>query len=168
MNETEKTSIDTQKNEKEETFKILQEIKEKRKKIEAEVQKDLKVDTSDLIQECKDAPNVMQKYLEILSDYRRKLYKKEILLENKEAKWFSYYKSIEKVQGHHFGDLFPHSLTNTDARKMIYRENEMIYLSSVTKEIKEMVSYLEDVVRNFRERNYHIKNIIDIMKLELG
>lgn len=143
-------------------------IRSKRKLLEEEISKDLKINTSNLIEECKNAPNVIQKYLELFSQYRRILNSKQITLEKKEAEWFGYYKSLIKKQDHQFGTHFPRDFNSTDAKRMISREKDYILVNAVVEELKDTVQYLEDVVRNFRDRQFQIKNIIDLMKLEQG
>lgn len=142
------------------------ELRRKVQELKEEVANDLKINTSDLIEDCKNAPNITQKYLELFTTYRRKLGTKQIILENVEAEWFAYYKSLTIKKGHKFGDRFPRDFNSTDAKRMVSMEKEYIRLATIVSELKETVLYLEEVIRSFRDRQYQIKNIIEIMKLE--
>ena len=144
---------------------ILQ-IREKKKSLEKDIVEDLKIDTSEIIEECRNAPNKTQKYIEVLNYYRRRCVSKKILMDRLFAEYFGYYKSFIDKKGHKFGDKFPRDFNSGDAKIMVDREKEVILAKTIYEETKVMVIYLEEVVENFKSRSYQLKNIVEVMKME--
>ena len=149
-----------------EVLEKIKNLREKRKNILDDVKDTILINEINLIEECRDSPNKTQKYLEMLSKYRRLYTSQDVILGKIESELFAYYKSIDSIEGHKYGTNFPYKLTTTDAKTMLYKDPKYQTQLTLTIEYQETVKMLEDIVRNFKDRTFALKNMVELRKIE--
>lgn len=132
-------------------FSITDEILE-------EVRKDVAVDEFNLYEECRQAPNTVQKYIEIYYAQKRKLNKLK--------------RDMEKIEG----DLFylikkdgykGLKVTSGSDIKLIIQRNKAYQTSlAFYSEQFEVVDFYKKVLDNLNSRRFDINKMIELKKLE--
>jgi hypothetical protein len=129
------------------------------------VDEDLKIPylEQELIETCRNSPNIIQKYLEHLFSAKRE---SEILDRELNILYTKLYKKYR--YGIITSGERPAIRVDTakDADILITGEEDYIKLMKKCGKQKIIVEYLEKIVQNFKDRQYQIKNIIEIKNLE--
>ena len=147
--------------EKSEKYKSLQAEKiERLKIIQTEVEAELcPVDRTNLIKESNNNISKFQKYITILSDERVALAKMKTMKDHYEGELNDFYRF-------HWDKST--KMTESSINKYVAAHAIITSLTNLIRVQEAIVEYYVDVVRNFGNRNFTIKNIIEASKLELG
>jgi ABC-type phosphate transport system auxiliary subunit len=131
------------------------------------VEKDLKIDDTELDIESLKTPQLHNKYLKLLSRFNLLLKKTDsdyaVLHRNK----WEYYmgKSDPKVYREKPFDL---KILRTDIDKYLLADEEIIKQSQKISYLQIIVNHLEQVLRQINNRTFQIKNAIDWKKFTSG
>jgi hypothetical protein len=129
---------------------------------------DAKIDDVDLDRESLSVPNLHAKYLKIL--YQQKLKLRKLIIQKK---------TLVKVLGEYYkGDLnnpedlkeiqrepWSRTILKQDINSYVDSDDDMIKLLTKIAYQEEVVSLLEDIMKNINNRTFHIKNAIEWRKL---
>lgn len=129
---------------------------------------DAKIDDVDLDHESLGVPNLHAKYLKLL--YQQKLRLRKLNIQKK---------SLVKVLSEYYkGDLnnpedlkeiqrepWSRTILKQDINSYVDSDDEMIKLFTKIAYQEEVVSLLEDIMKNINNRTFHIKNAIEWRKL---
>lgn len=135
--------------------------------IQNEVEKDLKIDDTELDLESIRTPQIHNKYLKLFSNYSLQYYKLKgdykVLYREK----WEYYtgKSSPEVYKEKPFDL---KILKTDVGIYLDSDSDLQKLSQRIEYIKQIINYLEKVLRDINNRNWAIKNSIDFKKFLHG
>lgn len=139
---------------------ILEKQAEEFKKLQEEVETELKpIDKTELVAETNKNIALYQRWITVLSRYKMTLMQYDTKLEHMEGELFDFYR---------FHWDRSTKLTETAISKYVYAHPCYMALNNLVKLVKIVISYLESVVQNFNNRNFAIKNIIEVRKMELG
>jgi len=134
------------------------------------VKSDLGIDQTALDTESSRTPQLHNKYLVIFMDERIKLKRLEnelsVLRRNK---WLYYTGRMSKEELVQFNwEPFELNVLKTEANDLIDSDNEYIKMSQKTDFQKEIVNYLEGVVKIVQNRQWQIRAMIDWIKFTQG
>ena len=129
---------------------------------------DAKIDDVDLDRESLSVPNLHAKYLKIL--YSEKLKLRKFVLQKKTL--------VKVLTEYYKGDLnnpedleeirrepWSRTILKQDINSYVESDEEMIKLLTKIAYQEEVVSLLEDIMKNINNRTFHIKNAIEWRKL---
>jgi hypothetical protein len=134
------------------------------------VNKDMKIDETDLDSESLKTPQLHNKYLIIYMD-------EKILLEKlqsdfnilKKKKWLYYTGKLSQEELDDLGwEPFQLNILKTDIDKFIESDDEYIKLNHKVIFQKEKVKYLENVLKIINNRQWYIRSAIDWIKFTQG
>lgn len=134
------------------------------------VKSDLGIDQTALDTESSRTPQLHNKYLVIFMDERIKLKRLEnelsVLRRNK---WLYYTGRMSKEELVQFNwEPFELNVLKTEANDLIDSDDEYIRISQKTDFQKEIVNYLEGVVKIVQNRQWQIRAMIDWIKFTQG
>jgi ABC-type enterochelin transport system ATPase subunit len=134
------------------------------------VKSDLGIDQTALDTESSRTPQLHNKYLVIFMDERIKLKRLEnelsVLRRNK---WLYYTGRMSKEELVQFNwEPFELNVLKTEANDLIDSDDEYIRMSQKTDFQKEIVNYLEGVVKIVQNRQWQIRAMIDWIKFSQG
>jgi ABC-type enterochelin transport system ATPase subunit len=134
------------------------------------VKSDLGIDQTALDTESSRTPQLHNKYLVIFMDERIKLKRLEnelsVLRRNK---WLYYTGRMSKEELVQFNwEPFELNVLKTEANDLIDSDDEYIRMSQKTDFQKEIVNYLEGVVKIVQNRQWQIRAMIDWIKFTQG
>lgn len=125
------------------------------------------IDTSNISMESLKVPRLHSKYMNFLSSERIR-YKKLIEAKNKlEVDLEDYY--LGKLDGRDIGrDPYQMTETRTSASKKVSTDKDMVKVNLALLTQEEIVLFLKDVIQSINNRNFTIKNYVDIQKFLNG
>lgn len=137
----------------------------------AEWKVDAHIDRDRIAEAAIRTANLHQKYLDLLTKYKLKLFKLEKEFMDMKGKMYRYYSghctkedlvelNLPQYQYKHTTKAELERLLETDARLVDINQKIFYY--------KALFEYCEEVLREIRNRNYEIKNYIDWMKFQSG
>jgi hypothetical protein len=144
----------------EKVSKANEELNEKFKKLQEEVEKDLCViDKDRLAEEANRNISKYHRYVTKLAEERMNASKTKNTRSQYEAELFDYYR---------FNWDKSTKLTESAIQKYVYGHQIYLAISSFLINIEIIIQYLESIVEAFAQRNWTIKNIIEVKKIDLG
>ena len=134
------------------------------------VKTDLSIDQTALDTESSRTPQLHNKYLVLFMDERLKLKRIENeLLVLRRNKWLYYTGRMSKEELTQFGwEPFELNVLKTESNDLIDSDNDYIKMSEKTDFQKEIVLYLEGVVKIVQNRQWQIRAMIDWIKFTQG
>jgi hypothetical protein len=127
------------------------------------VSEDLVIPDLELEEACRNGPNILQKYLEYFYAMRREYQKLESEREDMHAKLFKKYRYGIYTIGNRESIK---ASTNAEAEALMKNEETYVKLKRVCEQTKLKAEYLKDIVENFRSRNFMIKNIVELRRVD--
>ena len=132
--------------------------------------KDCKIDETNLVRESSRTPELHSKYYNYF--YREALRVRKFkadLVELEKAKTEYYNGSMDELELKERGwKPNPLKILRQDIQKYIESDKEIINLSLKIALQEENAKYIDSIIRQINGRNYHIKNMIDMMKFTSG
>ena len=132
--------------------------------------KDCKIDETNLIRSSSISPELHSKYYNLF--YREALRIRKLkadLLELEKAKTEYYNGSMDELELKDRGwKPNPLKILRQDIPKYVESDKEIINLSLRIAMHEENAKYLDSIIRQINGRNFHIKNMIDMMKFSAG
>ena len=129
---------------------------------------DAKIDDIDLDRESLSVPTLHSKYLKILYSEKLKLRKFNIQKKTLVKVLSEYYKGdlnnpedLEEIKR----EPWSRTILKQDINSYVESDDEMIKLLTKIAYQEEVVSLLEDIMKNINNRTFHIKNAIEWRKL---
>lgn len=134
------------------------------------VKKDLEIDKTELDTESLRTPQLHNKYLILFSEEKLKL--EQLLSERKikrKDKWLYYTgkMSQEELEEHNW-EPFDLSILKTDVERFIDADSDIIKLGAKVTIQKELVAYLESIVKIISNRQWNIRAALDWIKFTQG
>lgn len=131
---------------------------------------DCKIDEANLVRESSRIPELHNKYYNLFYREALKIRKlKAEMVELEKAKTEYYNGSMDELELRERGwKPFPLKVLKNDMDKYIQSDKEVINLSLKISLHEERGKYLESIVRQINNRNFVIKNMIDMMKFQSG
>lgn len=123
-----------------------------------EIQNELKIDLSNLDINSSENPLLIQKYLNKYYSYLVQLNDLESKLDELKSKKYQFYKTGYK--------LIPENIT--ELNYLLNGDEEINTLKNKYKKLNIKISYIKDVIQQFKDRNWAIKNAIDFIKFKNG
>jgi len=138
--------------------------------LKQQVQEDLKIDSTELAIESVNTPQIHNKYLLFLKKYKEALAEDERTLRvMKKYKWLYYTGKLSKEELNQFKwEPFDLNILKTDVDKFIDADDDVIKLERQITEKKELVSYLDGVVKIVANRQWNIRSAIEWIKFSHG
>ena len=138
--------------------------------LKQQVQEDLKIDSTELAIESVNTPQIHNKYLLFLKKYKEALAEDERTLRvMKKYKWLYYTGKLSKEELDQFKwEPFDLNILKTDVDKFIDADDDVIKLERQITEKKELVSYLDGVVKIVSNRQWNIRSAIEWIKFSHG
>lgn len=135
-----------------------------------EIEKDLKIDESDLATESIRTPQLHNKYLTLLLRLRNRKDKLEdeikILRKNK---WLYYTGKMSEEELKQLGwEAFELNVLRTDIDRIMDADRDLLVLESKHRELSRIVDYIEDVTKVISNRQWSIRAAIDWQKFTNG
>ena len=123
-----------------------------------EIQKELKINKSRLDDDAINAPLLIQKYLDLYYTALRDLTKLQTEYDKVYFAKVIYYKKDSKFVPENAAEL----------KALIEGDQEFIDIKTKKNELEVKTNYLKEIVQQFRDRNWSIKNCIDFVKFSSG
>jgi hypothetical protein len=138
--------------------------------LKQQVQEDLKIDSTELAIESVNTPQIHNKYLLFLKKHKEALAEDERTLRvMKKYKWLYYTGKLSKEELDQFKwEPFDLNILKTDVDKFIDADDDVIKLERQITEKKELVSYLDGVVKIVGNRQWNIRSAIEWIKFSHG
>lgn len=138
--------------------------------LKQQVQEDLKIDSTELAIESVNTPQMHNKYLLFLKKHKEALAEDERTLRvMKKYKWLYYTGKLSKEELDQFKwEPFDLNILKTDVDKFIDADDDVIKLERQITEKKELVSYLDGVVKIVANRQWNIRSAIEWIKFSHG
>jgi len=121
-----------------------------------QMKEDLKINEFDLIGECRNAPNVTQKYLELFYNENRKLKKIKVKLDEVEGNRYQYYRKDFEIK----------LTSSADIMRFVNKDAEYLKVKRIWVEQSSFTEFLTSVVQNFRDRLFQLRNQVELKKIE--
>jgi hypothetical protein len=129
------------------------------KKLKEQIKIDMEIDDLDLIGQCRDSANLVQKYVELYYSRRRLMDSLKLDCEIMFADYFKKYK--------YGGQGVPLKAdSGADAKILVNNHDDYKALRREIKKVEELVDFLKDTIDNFKQRFWMIKNIINIRQMD--
>jgi hypothetical protein len=138
--------------------------------LKQQVQEDLKIDSTELAIESVNTPQIHNKYLLFLKKHKEALAEDERTLRvMKKYKWLYYTGKLSREELDQFKwEPFDLNILKTDVDKFIDADDDVIKLERQITEKKELVSYLDGVVKIVANRQWNIRSAIEWIKFSHG
>jgi hypothetical protein len=138
--------------------------------LKQQVQEDLKIDSTELAIESVNTPQIHNKYLLFLKKHKEALAEDERTLRvMKKYKWLYYTGKLSKEELDQFKwEPFDLNILKTDVDKFIDADDDVIKLERQITEKKELVNYLDGVVKIVANRQWNIRSAIEWIKFSHG
>ena len=138
--------------------------------LKEQVQEDLKIDSTELAIESVNTPQIHNKYLLFLKKYKEALAEDERTLRvMRKYKWLYYTGKLSKEELDRFKwEPFDLNILKTDVDRFIDADDDVIRLERQITEKKELVSYLDGVVKIVGNRQWNIRSAIEWIKFSHG
>lgn len=138
--------------------------------LKQQVQEDLKIDSTELAIESVNTPQIHNKYLIFLKKYKEVLAEDERTLRvMRKYKWLYYTGKLSKEELDRFKwEPFDLNILKTDVDRFIDADDDVIRLERQITEKKELVSYLDGVVKIVGNRQWNIRSAIEWIKFSHG
>jgi hypothetical protein len=138
--------------------------------LKQQVQEDLKIESTELAIESVNTPQIHNKYLLFLKKHKEALAEDERTLRvMKKYKWLYYTGKLSKEELDQFKwEPFDLNILKTDVDKFIDADDDVIKLERQITEKKELVSYLDGVVKIVANRQWNIRSAIEWIKFSHG
>lgn len=138
--------------------------------LKEQVQEDLKIDSTELAIESVNTPQIHNKYLIFLKKHKEALAEDErILRVMRKYKWLYYTGKLSKEELDRFKwEPFDLNILKTDVDRFIDADDDVIRLERQITEKKELVSYLDGVVKIVGNRQWNIRSAIEWIKFSHG
>ena len=138
--------------------------------LKQQVQEDLKIDSTELAIESVNTPQIHNKYLLFLKKHKEALAEDERTLRvMKKYKWLYYTGKLSKEELDQFKwEPFELNILKTDVDKFIDADDDVIKLERQITEKKELVNYLDGVVKIVANRQWNIRSAIEWIKFSHG
>ncbi len=138
--------------------------------LKQQVQEDLKIDSTELAIESVNTPQIHNKYLLLLKKHKEALAEDERTIRvMKKYKWLYYTGKLSKEELDQFKwEPFDLNILKTDVDKFIDADDDVIKLERQITEKKELVSYLDGVVKIVANRQWNIRSAIEWIKFSHG
>lgn len=135
-----------------------------------EIEKDLKIDNTDLANESIRTPQLHNKYLTLLLRLKNRRDKLEndlkILRKNK---WLYYTGKMSEEELKRLNwEPFELNVLRTDVDRIMDADSDILEIESKYREISRIVDYIEDVVKVISNRQWSIRASIDWQKFTNG
>ena len=136
------------------------ELEKKYENLKTSISSDLKdIDQTNLISEQNKNISLLHKYMTILSEERYTYQKIKNVASTIDGELNDYYR-------HHWDKST--KLSETAITKYVQAHKCYIAINNYLKLCENINNHLENIVSIFKDRNYAIKNIIEVRKIELG
>lgn len=124
--------------------------------VQQQVMEDSKINEFNLLEECRDAPNKTQKYIEAYYAQKRRKEKLELHLDKVIAELFKYYKTDYEIKLTSSQDVW------------VFIKGDKRYQTAATflKEQEAIVDFYEKVIKNMNGRQWAMKDILKIRELD--
>ena len=138
--------------------------------LKEQVDQDLKIDITALAQESVNTPKIHNKYLLFFKKYKEELSTDERTMRVlRKYKWLYYMgklsrEELEKLKW----EPFELNILKTDVDKFIEADDDIINLEGKISEKKEIVNYLDGVIKIVNGRQWNIRSAIDWIKFTNG
>ena len=138
--------------------------------LKQQVQEDLKIDSTELAIESVNTPQIHNKYLLFLKKHKEALAEDERTLRvMRKYKWLYYTGKLSKEELDRFNwEPFDLHILKTDVDRFIDADDDVIRLERQITEKKELVSYLDGVVKIVGNRQWNIRSAIEWIKFSHG
>jgi hypothetical protein len=138
--------------------------------LKQQIQEDLKIDSTELAIESVNTPQIHNKYLLLLKKYKEDLAEDERTLRMlKKYKWLYYTGKIADEELKKFKwEPFQLNILKTDIDKFMDADDDIIKLERQITEKKELVNYLDGVVKIVANRQWNIRSAIEWIKFSHG
>ena len=138
--------------------------------LKQQVQEDLKIDSTELAIESINTPQIHNKYLIFLKKHKEALADDERTLRvMRKYKWLYYTGKLSKEELERFKwEPFDLNILKTDVDRFIDADDDVIRLERQITEKKELVSYLDGVVKIVGNRQWNIRSAIEWIKFSHG
>jgi len=138
--------------------------------LKQQVQEDLKIDSTELAIESVNTPQIHNKYLLFLKKHKEALAEDERTLRvMRKYKWLYYTGKLSKEELERFKwEPFDLNILKTDVDRFIDADDDVIRLEKQITEKKELVSYLDGVVKIVGNRQWNIRSAIEWIKFSHG
>ena len=135
--------------------------------IQAQAEKDLKLDDTELDIESLKTPELHNKYLKLLSKFSLLLKKADSDYAVLHRDKWEYYtgKADSKVYMEKPFDL---KILRADVDKYLLSDSEIILLSQKIEYLRTVVNHIEQVLKQINNRTFQIKNAIEWNKFQAG
>ena len=115
--------------------------------------------------------NLHQKYLNILTDYKLRLFKleKEFLeMKGLRSRYYNGQLTKEELQQHQWQQYQYKTPLKSELERLLETDQSLLNILDRESYIKICFEYTEEILKSLRERNWQIRNAIEFIKFQEG
>lgn len=136
-----------------------------------EWEKDCKIDRDNLDEASIRTANLHQKYLNILTDYKLRLFKleKEFLeMKGIRSRYYNGQLTKDELQQHNWQQYQYKTPLKSELERLLETDDNLLNILDRESYIKICFEYAEEILKSLRERNWQIRNAIEFIKFQAG
>lgn len=136
-----------------------------------EWEKDCQIDRDNLDEASIRTANLHQKYLNILTDYKLRLFKleKEYLeMKGIRSRYYNGQLTKEELQQYKWQQYQYKTPLKSELERLLETDDNLLNILDRESYIKICFEYTEEILKSLRERNWQIRNAIEFIKFQAG
>lgn len=136
-----------------------------------EWEKDCQIDRDNLDEASIRTANLHQKYLNILTDYKLRLFKleKEYLeMKGVRSRYYNGQLTKEELLKHNWQQYQYKTPLKSELERLLETDDNLLNILDRESYIKICFEYTEEILKSLRERNWQIRNAIEFIKFQAG
>ena len=136
-----------------------------------EWEKDCQIDRDNLDEASIRTANLHQKYLNILTDYKLRLFKleKEYLeMKGVRSRYYNGQLTKEELQQYKWQQYQYKTPLKSELERLLETDDNLLNILDRESYIKICFEYTEEILKSLRERNWQIRNAIEFIKFQAG
>jgi hypothetical protein len=140
-------------------------------RLKTEWEADCQIDRDSLDESSIRTANLHQKYLNILTDYKLRLFKleKEFLeMKGIRSRYYQGQMTREELNQYQWKQYQYKTPLKSELERLLETDENLLNIADRESYIKICLEYTEEIIKSLRERNWQIRNAIEFMKFQAG
>ena len=139
--------------------------------LKTEWETDCQIDRDRLDESSIRTANLHQKYLDILTDYKLRLFKleKEFLeMKGLRSRYYNGQMTKDELRERSWDQYQYKTPLKSELERLLETDDHLLSILDRQSYIKICFDYTEEILKSLRERNWQIRNAIEFIKLQAG
>jgi Recombination, repair and ssDNA binding protein UvsY len=136
-----------------------------------EWEKDCSIDSSHLDSEALRTANLHQKYLDLLTTYKIKIFKKDkdyLLMKGIRSRYYQGQCTKEELEQFSWSQYQYKTPLKTELERLLETDPVLLDIKDAMSHYKFCFEFCEEIIKSLRDRNFQIKHAIEWIKFQAG